>query len=210
MRILFAILLTGLIWGCASWPDLVDVRSTTVKVADMFGHGSGTIISKDMVLTAGHVVRPGEILDLEYYNGTKVKASVYWIDDQADIALLKLEAPAQHMAVIDCKPLEIGERVFTMGNPEIARFVLTEGIVAGTDNLGSQVAFIPAGMPSIVQPMIIISADWEPGDSGAGVFDMRGRLRAVVNGAIKSSGRMTNNGLATPVTILPQCKGKAA
>lgn len=197
--------------ACAGlqWPDLVDVRGTTVKISDSSGHGSGTVISKTQVLTAAHVVRLGDTVDVEYYDGTKIKATVTWVDDKSDTAILTTEGPTRYATIIDCKPLEIGDRVFTLGNPGIARFVLTEGVVASTETFGAQVATMPNGMPVEVQPMILISADWEPGDSGAGVFDMKGHLRAIVNGAFLVGRQDTNNGVATPVGVLPQCKGKA-
>lgn len=206
-------IIAGLMLGlsaCANlqWPDLLDVRDTTVKVSDLFGHGSGTIISKDLVVTAAHVVGTDKELDVEFYDGTKIHAIVEWVDDKSDAALLRLTSPAKYAAIIDCKPLEIGERVFTLGNPGIARFVLTEGIVAGTDLLGAQKAQMPDGMPAKFEPMVTVSINWEAGDSGAGVFDMKGRLRAIVFGAWLNEDRtQTNNGLATSVSVLPQCRG---
>lgn len=204
MRFLALLFLLPML-GCAAWPDLVDVRSTTVKVSDNGGHGSGTIISKDMILTAAHVVRGGELFDIQFYDGHTAVAAVQWIDTASDMAFLKLEKPEKYAAVIDCRPLQIGDRVFTMGNPGILMFVLTEGIVAGSEPLGAQKAMLPPNMPVEIEPTLIVSADWEPGDSGAGVFDLKGRVRGIVLGGTES-----NNGIITPVTVLPMCRGKAA
>jgi len=205
MRAYIVACLLALLTACAGLPSFVDLRDTAVKVSDNTGHGSGTVISKDLILTAAHVVRGGDLFDIEYYDGHVAVASVEWIDEESDMAFLRLESPAKFAAVIDCKPLQLGERVFTLGNPGLLRFVLTEGIVAGSDSLGSQAAFLPPGMPMEVKPTISVSADWEGGDSGAGVFDMRGRVRGIVLGGMGG-----NNSLITPVTVLPACKGKGA
>jgi serine protease Do len=209
MRILFALLLTGLA-GCAAWPDLVDIRATTVKVSEGFGHGSGTFIGPDTVLTAAHVVRPGGPLVLDFPDGSTADAEILWIDDRSDAALLKTGHKAKGWAPISCQPLQLGERVFTFGNPGFLRFVLTEGIVAGTETMGAQQARLPEGMPVDVEPMVTVSADWEPGDSGAAVFDMKGRVRGVVSIVFGTDrGGVSNNSLMTPVTVLPECRGKS-
>lgn len=202
------ILLTALLAGCAVTPNYLDLRSTTVKVSDEFGHGSGTVVAPNLVLTAAHVVRDHPALELEFPDGRTVAAAVQWIDDVSDAALLRLEKPEKQMAAIDCKPLQLGERVFTFGNPGFLRFVLTEGIVAGTDSLGAQKPFLPNGMPLEIEPMLVVSADWEPGDSGSAVFDHRGHIRGVVSIVFSIDGSRTNNALITPVTVLPACKGK--
>lgn len=210
MRILFALLLTGLIWGCAAL-DLVDIRSTTVKVSEDFGHGSGTFVGPDTVLTAAHVVRPEGPITLEFPDGSTVPAKVLWIDDKSDAALLQAETKVNDWSQIICEPLQLGERVFTFGNPGFLRFVLTEGVVAGTESVGAQKANLPDGMPVEVEPMLTVSADWEPGDSGAAVFDMHGKVRGVVSIVFGTDrGGVSNNALITPVTVLPMCRGKAA
>lgn len=209
MRILFALLTAGLIWGCASL-NLTDIRSTTVKVSEAFGHGSGTFISPTDVLTAAHVVRPGGPLSVEFPDGRILPATVKWIDEASDAAIISVDEAVKDFSPVDCKPLQLGERVFTFGNPGFLRFVLTEGIVAGEDTMGAQQASLPPGMPIDVQPMLVVSANWEPGDSGSGVFDSKGRVRGLVSIVFPVDGSRTNNSLITPVTVLPQCRGSAA
>lgn len=199
-----------LLAGCASL-SLVDVRSTTVKVSDGSGHGSGTYIGPDLVLTAAHVVAPGGPLVLEFPDGSTTPATVLWIDDKSDAALVKADRKVKDWSPVSCEPLKLGDRVFTFGNPGFLRFVLTEGIVAGTETMGAQQAALPPGMPVEIEPMLTVSADWEPGDSGAAVFDEKGRIRGVVSIVFGTDrGGVSNNSLITPVTVLPQCKGKAA
>ncbi len=205
------VLVLSVLSGCMTLQsgDLVGLRATTVKVSEGFGHGSGTYVGPNTVLTAAHVVRPEGPISLEFPDGTKTDAAVDWIDDKSDGALLKTVKSVKHFSPIDCTPLQLGERVFTFGNPGFLRFVLTEGIVAGTETMGAQQAMLPEGMPPDIQPMLVVSANWEPGDSGSAVFDEHGRVRGVVSIVFPVDGNRSNNSLITPTSVLPQCRGPA-
>lgn len=196
--------------ACAVAPDYLGLRVSTVKVSEGFGHGSGTFVGPDLVLTAAHVVRPEGPIELEFPDGKKMGAAVLWLDDKSDLALLKAERKVNDYAKVSCEPLKLGERVLTFGNPGFLRFVLTEGIVANTENMGAQKAFLPEGMPIDIEPMVVVSANWEPGDSGSAVFDHQGHIRGVVSIVFPVEGSRSNNALITPTTALPDCKGKAA
>lgn len=197
--------------ACASGPDLNFSRTTAVKVSSGFGHGSGTLISPTEILTARHVVRAGETLLIEFYTGTLTSAKVTYMGEHDDAAILTLEKPQRYFSAIDCRPLKLGEKVYTLGNPEFLRFMYTEGVIADSGELGMQEAMLPPGMPEDVARMVLVSANWEPGDSGAAVFDMHGKVRGVVSIVFNTDrGGISNNSLITPVTVLPACKGRTA
>jgi S1-C subfamily serine protease len=189
-------------------PDLEEVRETTVRVWAGATHGSGTVIARNQILTAAHVVRDYNGVEVEFNDGRRAKATVERISDADDAAVLRIEEPAEFAAVIDCAPLRLGERVFTLGNPSFLHSILTEGVVANASPLGAQQAMLPPGMPEPIKPAIMVSADWEGGDSGAGVFDVNGRLRGIVFGGFTFEGEHTNNSFMTPVTVLEQCGGR--
>ena len=159
--------------------EFLSLRATTVKIADGSGHGSGTVISKNTILTAAHVVDIGETLNVEFPDGRMAKATVTWRDDKSDAALMRLLTPERAFSLVDCTPLDLGERVFSFGNPGFLRFVLTEGIVAGTESLGAQKARMPDGMPVNIEPMLVVSAACEPGDSPSAVCASECHLRGV-------------------------------
>lgn len=206
--ILFAVLC---LTACAGISDLASTRDTTVKVSSGFGHGSGTLISPTEILTARHVVRAGETLLIEFYDGTLKAAKVTWMAEDSDAAILTLESPVRHYSAIDCRPLKLGDHVHTFGNPEFLRFVYTEGVIADDAAIGVHEALMPPGMPADVKPMLMTSANWEPGDSGAAVFDEQGRVRGLVSIVFNTDrGGISNNALITPVTVLPACKGRTA
>lgn len=205
--IAFSMLVLAACAAQLSTDEFLSVRATTVKVADDFGHGSGTVIDANTVLTAAHVVRDGETLNVEFPDGRLAAATVTWRDDTSDAALMQLAVPEELYSRIDCTPLKLGERVFTFGNPGFLRFVLTEGVVAGTESLGDQKNRMPEGMPAEIEPMLVVSANWEPGDSGSAVFDSKGRVRGPVSIVFRVEGSNTNNSLITPVSVLPACKG---
>jgi serine protease Do len=89
-----------------------------VKVGD--GHGSGSVLSADgYILTSYHVVAGTKKIEAIFYDGTKVDAVLVRKNEEADLALLKVDRK-------DLTPLllgniadpEIGIDVWAIGTPE--------------------------------------------------------------------------------------------
>ena len=84
------------------------------------GLGSGVIISADgYIVTNNHVIADAERLEVTLNDNRNFDAKVIGTDPQTDIALIKIEAPADlHVIPMGkSEDLRVGEWVLAVGNP---------------------------------------------------------------------------------------------
>ncbi|MEO6390235.1 MAG: serine protease, partial [Pyrinomonadaceae bacterium] len=135
--------------------------------------GSGFFLRPGQVVTNLHVIEGAarvEIRTFEAKPHTYRVDGVSGLDEEGDIALLQVAAPAERN-----RPLEMaeslpdeGERIFVIGNP-----LRLEGSVA--DGIVSAIREVP-NLGSVVQ----ITAPISPGNSGSPLFNDRGQVIGVV------------------------------
>ena len=181
IRIFLCLLLLGLTASPAysqdQLPDLVRrIKPSSVAIetfdarGEKLSRGSGFFIDKDRVVTNRHVIDGayrGEV-HLNSGNSFQVK-NVLAVDAEGDIAILKVEAPAnlvRPLSLDRASPQE-GESVVVIGNPFGLEGSVTNGIV-------SAVRDIP-GFGRIIQ----ITAPISPGSSGSPVVNMQGQVIGV-------------------------------
>ena len=163
------------------------------------GAGSGVILSDDgYIITNAHVIldssmqTPADTVTVTLTDGTEYPAEVISYDTDEDIAIIKIEAkdlkPAQ---VGDSDKLIVGEELIIVGNPlgKLGGSV-SNGIVSATERE------IQVG--GVTMHLIQTNAAVNPGNSGGGMFNMKGELVGIVNA--KSSGMgIEGLGFAIPV-----------
>src|SRR5438309_3966705 len=158
-------------------PDLVRrIKPSSVAIetfdarGEKLSRGSGFFVDKDRVVTNRHVIDGayrGEV-HLNSGNSFQVK-NVLAVDAEADIAILKVEAPpnlVRPLSLDRASPQE-GESVVVIGNPFGLEGSVTNGIV-------SAVRDIP-GFGRIIQ----ITAPISRGSSGSPVVNMQGQVISV-------------------------------
>lgn len=163
-----------------SLPDLVRrVKPSVVSVLtyDAKGEalisGSGFFIRPGEVVTNVHVIKNAyrvEIHTLEGKGRTYPVAGALAIDEEADLALLRVELPADRsraLTMTGTLPDE-GEQVFVIGNPLRLEGSVSDGIV-------SAVREVP-DLGRIIQ----ITAPVSHGNSGSPLFNMRGQVIGIV------------------------------
>ena len=180
--------------------DSVVEISTEMAMGNSFfqqfvqsGAGSGVIISKDgYIITNNHVIEGATKITVRLTSGTECEAKLIGTDDQADIAVLKIEAADLTFAVIgSSKDLVVGEEVLAIGNPlgELGGSV-TNGIISALDR--------EMTIDGQTMRLLQTNAAINPGNSGGGLFNMDGELIAIVNA--KSSGLgIEGLGFAIPI-----------
>ena len=163
------------------------------------GAGSGVIISADgYIITNAHVITnesTGAIADnivVRLTDSSEYTAEAIAYDADSDIAILKIEAQGLQPALCgDSESLAVGEELVVVGNPlgELGGTV-TNGIVSATQR--------EIQMGGVTMSLIQTNAAVNPGNSGGGMFNMKGQLVGIVNA--KSSGTgIEGLGFAIPI-----------
>lgn len=141
------------------------------------GAGSGVILSADgYIVTCAHVIEGASNITVKLNNGTSYPATVVGKPDaKSDIALLKINAKDLTPVVIgDSDKLVVGEDAIVIGNPlGSLGGTVTTGIISA---LGREVT-----VENTTMTLLQTSAAVNPGNSGGGIFNMRGELVGIVN-----------------------------
>ncbi len=165
----------------------------------MGGAGSGVILTEDgYIVTNAHVIldenleNVADSVTVRLTDGTEYPAKVEQYDADEDIAVLKIEAAGLTPASCgDSDKLVVGEELIIVGNPlgELGGSV-SNGIVSATERE------IQVG--GVTMHLIQTNAAVNPGNSGGGMFNMKGELVGIVNA--KSSGTgIEGLGFAIPI-----------
>lgn len=197
---LHALVLVGIVLaGCTSTPRPVEplpgeagghdpverARRSVVSLVverpgggDSFGAG---VVFDDTgtILTVHHVIEGASRIVVLLPEGYTVKATVVASDPVADFAIIRMDAPAPGLvapAVIETAQPKPGEEVWSLGNP------------FGTSRFGGEIS-ISRGVLSAVRRSyyndetgrlylggLQHDAPTNPGNSGGGLFNSRGRL----------------------------------
>lgn len=177
------------------------MAGTAVFLENVNVHGSGTIVAGNLVLTAAHVAEMGE-MTLTLRDGSQRHASPLWKSETRDVAVMRFDgAPIKAVAVVDCKPIEWGEPVQWIGNPNILRWNFSRGYVSSPE---------PVMHPKTGEStgMVPLAAMLNPGDSGSGMLSEAGEVRGVgvaslltrIGAGFGSSLSQSGNGLMVPAS----------
>ncbi|HEY2412299.1 MAG TPA: trypsin-like peptidase domain-containing protein [Pirellulaceae bacterium] len=163
------------------------------------GSGSGSVIDKNgHILTNYHVVEDAEEIQVMLFGGKAYPANLVGYDAGHDIAILKVDAPADVLFPITfgtSQNLKVGQRVYALGNPFGLEGTMTTGIISNLNRtLPSRVE--GHDMQSIIQT----DAALNPGNSGGPLLDTNGRLIGMNVAIATKSGQNAGLGFAIPVS----------
>jgi len=132
----------------------------------------GTAIGPHAVLAAFHCQDDGH--ELVKVDNWPVRVRLRMLDDQ-DHAIYLVDGPRfSRWAEVTIRPLRYGETVHSWGSPDMFYFLFRDGTYAGEHVVSEwSDAFYPAAR------LQLFNYQSGPGDSGAGIFDSRGRVVAV-------------------------------
>src|SRR5690606_4125843 len=135
---LLGLALVALLTACATppAPDSDALNQTTVLIEHAKGHGTGTIIGPNQVLTAYHVVADAPVA-VKFFDGPTVGGAIRWYDEALDLALLDVPVPERYPASeLSCAALRSGQRLVVVGHPMRDRWVAAGGRLPGVTNVG--------------------------------------------------------------------------
>ena len=164
------------------------------------GTGSGFIWdSSGHIVTNYHVVEGADFVRVKLTDGTEWEAEILGTAPEFDVAVLKIEAPSNQLkplAVGRSDNLEVGQKVYAIGNPFGLDQTLTTGIVSG---LGRE---IDSRSGNSIRGVVQTDAAINPGNSGGPLLDSQGRLIGVNTAILSRSGASAGVGFAVPVNTI--------
>jgi S1-C subfamily serine protease len=176
--------------------DLFHLHTTDVEE----DAGSGFIWDANgYIVTNYHVVRNSEAVQVALGDQSIWKAKRVGTNPDKDIAVLKVDAPANLLPPIpigtSCD-LQVGQRVFAIGNPFGYDQTLTAGVISG---LGREIT--GAGNRPI-KGVIQTDAPLNPGNSGGPLLDSAGRVIGMNTAILSPTGAYAGIGFAVPIDCI--------
>jgi serine protease Do len=168
--------------------------------------GSGLIISADgFVLTNAHVVALAEKekeVSITLSSGSKYRAQIVAADDDADLALLKIEDKTAQFPYFDLtytSPNLLGETVIALGSPAGYQNSVSSGILSALHR--SFTAKDDSGAEHAYNNLIQTDAAINPGNSGGPLIDLNGGLVGI-NSAKLAGAAIESIGFAIPNDVV--------
>jgi S1-C subfamily serine protease len=158
------------------------------------GQGSGFIIDKEgHILTNYHVIADARQVEVTLHNRMKYRATVVGTDRSHDLAIIQIKAPDFVPAVLgDSRNLQVGQKVYAIGNPFGLSGTLTRGIVSSIRQVQE-----PDGMT--IDEAIQTDAAINPGNSGGPLLNWHGEVIGINTMIASSVGQSAGIGFAIPI-----------
>ncbi|WP_455475182.1 Do family serine endopeptidase [Bartonella sp. B17] len=156
--------------------------------------GSGFVIDakRGLIVTNYHVIVDADDIEVNFTDGTKLKAKLLGKDSKTDLALLQVDAGRKKLTAVrfgDSEKVRIGDWVMAIGNPYGFGGSVTVGIISARNrdlNAGPYDNFIQT------------DAAINRGNSGGPLFDRNGQVIGVNTAIISPSGGSIGIGFAIP------------
>ena len=158
------------------------------------GQGSGFIIDKEgHILTNYHVIADARQIEVTLHNRKKYKATIVGTDRSHDLAVVQIKAPdLTPMVLGDSGNLQVGQKVYAIGNPFGLAGTLTRGIVSSIRQVQE-----PDGMT--IDEAIQTDASINPGNSGGPLLNMHGEVIGINTMIASNVGQSAGIGFAIPI-----------
>jgi len=158
------------------------------------GQGSGFIIDGDgHVLTNYHVIADARQVEVTLHNRKKYRATVVGTDKSHDLAIIQIKAPdLAAMTLGDSRNLQVGQKVYAIGNPFGLAGTLTSGIVSSIRQVQE-----PDGVT--IDEAIQTDAAINPGNSGGPLLNSHGEVIGINTMIASSVGQNAGIGFAIPI-----------
>jgi serine protease Do len=158
--------------------------------------GSGFVIDAEegIIVTNNHVIDGADSIEVNFADGSKLKAELVGADSKTDLAVLKVEpvTPLTEVPLGKSDVMRIGDWVMAIGNPFGLGGTVTVGIISarGRDiNSGPYDNFIQT------------DAAINRGNSGGPLFNMNGEVIGINTAIISPSGGSIGIGFAVPTEL---------
>ena len=181
-------------------PSVVNVTSRAMTF-DFFyglvpqeGQGSGFVIDKEgHILTNYHVIADARQVEVTLHNRKKFKATVVGTDAPHDLAVIQIKASDLVPAVLgDSHNLQVGQKVYAIGNPFGLAGTMTRGIVSSIRPVRE-----PNG--AMIDEAIQTDAAINPGNSGGPLMNWHGEVIGINTMILSNVEQNAGIGFAIPI-----------
>jgi len=170
------------------------------------GTGSGFVWDKQgRIVTNYHVISDANRIKITMADQSSWKAILVGAAPDKDLAVLQIGKSVHTLRPIpigESKNLQVGQKVFAIGNPFGLDHTMTSGIISA---LGREIKAITG---RVIKGVIQTDAAINPGNSGGPLLDSAGRLIGVNTAIYSPSGAYAGIGFAVPVEevnrVVPQ------
>jgi S1-C subfamily serine protease len=161
------------------------------------GTGSGFLWDeRGHVVTNFHVLQGSQAARITLSDQSTWQASLVGVFPDRDLAVLRIDAPRDKLRPIalgTSRELQVGQKVFAIGNPFGLDQTLTIGIISALNRE------IDSANQRTIRGVIQTDAAINPGNSGGPLLDSAGRLIGVNTAIYSPSGASAGIGFAIPV-----------
>jgi putative serine protease PepD len=175
----------------------VLVRDFFMGVMPQEGTGSGFVIDKEgHVITNNHVVEGADRILVTLDDETSVEATLVGTDPSNDVAVLKIDVPAEKLDPVKLgtsSNLRVGQTAIAIGNPFRLERTLTTGVIS---SLGRP---LDSGGDRPIYDVIQTDAAINPGNSGGPLLNTAGEVIGVNTAIVSPSGGSIGLGFAVPI-----------
>lgn len=164
------------------------------------GSGSGWVLDAEgHIVTNHHVIAGSDVVTVTLFEGDPLPARVVGSDPQNDIAVLKIEAPAELLfpvSLSDSRTLKVGQSIYAIGNPFGLERTMTVGIVSSLDRT------LRSKTGRLMKGIIQLDAALNQGNSGGPLLDSDGAVVGMNTAIASVTGGNTGVGFAVPVNTI--------
>lgn len=188
--------------ACATPPSPDFVSAIRQASPAVVGIGDGQVVlgsgfrvaGRPWIVTAAHVVHSVRGAPVVTWSSQRVLSSVLRVDDEADLALLEIDADSAMpgLSLADAaQALLPGQWIVVLGRPFGAEPAASVGVISA----------LPGAVlePTPLRGRLQLNAAVNPGNSGGPVTDLRGRVVGVANATVPGGFGI---GFAVPVSAL--------
>jgi len=187
-------------------PGVVAIQTLSTNGG---GLGSGFVFDREgHIVTNFHVIDQAEDLEVDFSNGIKVRGEVIGTDIDSDLAVIKVDVPAEQLSPLpmgDSDQVRVGQTVVAIGNPFGLSGTMTMGIISAKGRTLESLREAGDGSFFSAGDLIQTDASINPGNSGGPLLNLNGEViglnRAIRTTGVSQSGDPINSGIGFAVSV---------
>ncbi|MBI5841588.1 MAG: trypsin-like peptidase domain-containing protein [Chloroflexi bacterium] len=172
------------------------------------GLGSGFVFDQNgHIVTNFHVVEGEKQVEVDFMSGYKTYGNVIGTDLDSDLAVVKVDAPAEELNPVtlgNSDELKVGQTVVAIGNPFGLNGTMTMGIISALGRTSNSAHATSGGGVFTAGDLIQTDAAINPGNSGGPLFNLNGEVigvnREILSFSTTNSGQAANSGIGLAIS----------